>query len=352
MRKVLKKLLPNSIVSKIYALKIEINFQFIKLFAKSDFLSSLYYLLFSSSFSREHRSVLKGRLAYKQTLLLVDKSSALLRRNIHRIEKGLIMQPRRDVFAEAYIGETVKCYTSAMEQTSVCTEELKWAQDVLTLYFSVVSHHGAIAKAFEDYNSECEHSALSYVPYKYKDLPPSCVTFEQLETLYKRRRSVRWFENKEVPIALLKQAVNAASLAPSACNRQPYEFYIVNESGKATALAELAMGTAGFAKNIQCTIAIVGDLSAYPAERDRHVIYIDSSLASMQLMLALETLGLATCSINWPDVEGREKAIESKLELPKHKRVIMLMAVGYAQKEGGIPFSQKKSDKLLVKEIS
>lgn len=351
MRKMLKKLLPSGIISKIYTLKIEANFRFIRLFSNSDFLSSLYYFLFSSSFSREHRSVLTGRLAYKETILRVDRSSALLRRNIHRIEKGLIMQPRREVFAEAYIDETVDCYTSALKQASACPEELKWAQDVLTLYFSVVIHQGAIVTAYDKFNSECK-PALTSVPYQYQDLPLSSITFEQLETLYKRRRSVRWFEDKKVPISLIRQAVNAASLAPSACNRQPYEFYVVNESGKATALAELAMGTVGFADNIQCTIAIVGDLSAYPAERDRHVIYIDSSLASMQLMLALETLGLATCSINWPDVEDREKAIETKLELPKHKRVIMLMAVGYAQKEGGIPFSQKKSDKLLVKEIS
>jgi hypothetical protein len=58
---------------------------------------------------------------------------------------------------------------------------------------------------------------------------------------------------------------------------------------KASEVAATAMGTAGFSNNIPALIAVVGDLSAYPAERDRHVIYIDGGLATMQLMLAFET---------------------------------------------------------------
>ena len=98
-------------------------------------------------------------------------------------------------------------------------------------------------------------------------------------------------------------------------------------------------------------IAVVGDLSSYPAERDRHVIYIDGSLVTMQLMLALETLGLSTCAINWPDVENREQKLDKLLNLNKYERTIMLLAVGYADPQGGIPFSQKKNSLDLVKVI-
>ena len=57
-------------------------------------------------------------------------------------------------------------------------------------------------------------------------------------------------------------------------------------------------------------VQVVGNLAAYPLERDRHLIYIDSALASMQLMLAAETLGLSTCPINWPDVDFAEQNIQ------------------------------------------
>jgi len=65
-------------------------------------------------------------------------------------------------------------------------------------------------------------------------------------------------------------------------------------------------------------------------------------------MLALETLGLSSCPINWPDIESRERKIAKRLGLGAHERVVMLIATGYAMAEGGVPFSQKKCAELLL----
>jgi len=353
MKKLLIKLLPTTLVKRISALKSSVNVYFIRLFASSGFLASFYYTFFSSQFRREHKAVLLGRLAYAKSLKHIGQSCVLLRRNVHRLEKGLIMQPRRALFAEAYIGETVVCYLDALGSEELCPEERKWASDVLSSYFRVVgsSKKIDIARArFKGHqNPEQENQS---VPYPHKDLPNCPIDYAQLLTLFQRRRSTRWYQAIPVPEDLIRQAVKAASLAPSACNRQPFQFYVVNDAAKASDIAQCAMGTAGFADNLPCVIAVVGDLSAYPAERDRHVIYIDGALASMQMMLAFETLGLSTCPINWPDVEQRERMLEQKLELDYHQRTIMLMAVGYAQPEGGIPFSQKKNEQILIKEAS
>jgi nitroreductase len=110
------------------------------------------------------------------------------------------------------------------------------------------------------------------------------------------------------------------------------------------------MGTTGYAENIPALVVVLGDLSCYPEERDRHVAYIDASLAAMQFMLALETLGLASCPINWPDIEYRERLMDRELELPPHLRPVMLLAVGYAEPSGGVPFSAKKAGAALLRE--
>ena len=125
-----------------------------------------------------------------------------------------------------------------------------------------------------------------------------------------------------------------------------------NNKEKAVAIAKCAGGTAGFAENLPAIIVIVGDLSAYPFPKDRHLIYIDGSLAAMQLMLALETLGLSSCSINWPDVSSAERKIRKIIDLKDYERIVMLMAVGYADPEGGIPFSQKKINGQILEDIS
>ena len=102
------------------------------------------------------------------------------------------------------------------------------------------------------------------------------------------------------------------------------------------------MGTAGYHENIPVLIAIVGQLGCYFSERDRHLIYIDGSLAAMSLVYALETLELGTCCINWPDMEDMERQIAAELRLADDERVVMLMAVGYPDPTGMVAFSQKK----------
>ena len=142
-------------------------------------------------------------------------------------------------------------------------------------------------------------------------------------------KTVGSVDGRAVPRDLLEQAVEAAAQAPSACNRQPFRFSIFDHPADAAKVGAITNGTAGFSQNFPCLIVVVGDLSAYPYERDRHLIYVDASLASMQLMLALETLGLSSCPINWPDIEVMERGMAEVLDLSFHERPIMLISVGY-----------------------
>jgi len=327
------------------------------IFAANRWLANVYYFFFSRRFDREHLAVLKGRAAYHRNLRTIATTSPLLRRNVHRLEKGLIMQPRRNIFAEAYIQETVHCYNRAKARPGYCEHELRWARDVLDEYFSVVKDTPPIRKARNEYiGDEVEsHRAedaefRSFKPYPLSTCPEADVSFEQLATLFLRRRSVRWYKQRPVPSDLIQKAINAAALAPSACNRQPYRFIITKNPERAAAIAECAGGTTGYAHQIPAIIVVVGDLSAYPKERDRHLIYIDASLASMQLMLGAETLGLSTCPINWPDVDRSERRLQEILDLPEYERVVMLISIGYGDPESGIAYSQKKQNSLITQE--
>lgn len=326
-----------------------------RVFAVNRWLANLYYLLFSRRFDREHLAVLKGRAAYHRALRSMDDTSPLLRRNVHRLEKGLIMQPCRNVFAEEFILETVRCYNRAKARVGYSTDELRWASDVLDEYFSVVEDTPPIRKARKEYARERAERApagnaepRTFQPYPLSTCPDTDVSFDQLATLFLRRRSVRWYKQQPVPSDLIQQVINAAALAPSACNRQPYRFIVADDPDRATEIAECAGGTTGFAHQIPAIIVVVGDLSAYPEERDRHLIYIDASLAAMQLMLAAETLDLSTCPINWPDMDWSERKLQGILGLPEHERIVMLIAIGYGDPASGIPYSQKKQNSLIT----
>ncbi|WP_286233218.1 nitroreductase family protein [Thalassotalea sediminis] len=355
MKSLFKKLLPNTIVNVI-SQRLQTTKQFLsKLMGRFRVTSALYYFIFDHQYYREQQATLAGKNSYAKQAGIAGSSSALLRRNTHRLEKGLIMQPRKPIFAEGYIGETVACYQRCVSGGNIESRELIWAQDVLVAYFAAVDieQSKVIQNAHQVFSrlpiiSEQNSHAI---PYAFEKRVNSEITSKSLYDLFKQRRSVRWFEPRKVAPELIEQAVEMALQAPSACNRQPFEFYTFYTPEKASKIAAIPMGTKGFAENIQALIVIVGDLSAYPKERDRHVIYIDGGLVAMQLMLACESLGLSTCPINWPDMEMYEKKMEKELALEKHQRPIMLMAIGYGKPTGKIPFSQKKSAQQVIKEM-
>ena len=321
--------------------------------SRSGFVASAYYLFLSRRFRREHRAVLAGRLAYEQGLNAPLRSSPLLRRNTHRLEKGLVMRPRQAVFAADYIEETVAELARLRVSGRLDPIEDKWATDVLTEYFRVVADTAPISRAralFERSGPRTvEGPGPACAPRPRGHAPVSGVSYEQFLDLCRQRRSVRWFEQRHVPADLVTKALAAAAQAPSACNRQPFLFRYFDDPADARRIAAIAMGTTGYAQNVPAVVVLLGDLGCYPDERDRHVAYIDASLAAMQFMLALETLGLASCPINWPDVEPLERAMVQALDLPWHLRPVMLIALGYPDPQGGVPFSAKKPSQSLLR---
>ncbi|KAA0993870.1 nitroreductase family protein [Dyadobacter sp. UC 10] len=320
---------------------------------KSNFLSSLYYFLFDPSFAREHRATLTGKVKHIEEARKTKANYFLLVRNTHRIEKGLLMRPKRAVFGKDYLSETIDSFEGVWnEKEIVHNPQMKWFYDVLSEYFSgdpsdpfIASHHQRfLAKTQSQVhkNGFASDCSTKSVPYYRLDSERSSINFDEFYKLTKQRRSVRWFTDKPVARELIDKAILAANQSPSACNRQPFEFRIFDDPDLVEKVVKFPMGTKGYGHSIPVMIVLIGNLDAYFDERDRHVIYIDASLAAMSLMLALETMGLSSCAINWPDIEAREKMMEDFLKINKHQRPIMCLGLGYADQEGMVAFSEKR----------
>src|SRR5690606_32888326 len=196
---------------------------------------------------------------------------------------------------------------------------------------------------------DSENGTIKSIPYKRITENKPQISYEDFYSLTRYRRSVRWFLNKKVPHELIDKAILAANQSPTACNRQPYEFRVIDEPELLTKVSSIPMGVRGYEHNIPMMVVVVGNLDAYFDERDRHVMYIDASLANMSLILALETLGLSSCAINWPDIEIREQQMQKLLKLKPYQRPIMCLAVGYADPEGFVAYSEKRALDLIRK---
>ena len=176
-------------------------------------------------------------------------------------------------------------------------------------------------------------------------------SFNEFQNLCHSRASVRWFTNQKPPIEYIRKALNTASTSPSACNRQPYRFIVSRSSKLTKSILDCTGGTSGFAHQVPALVVVVGNLDYFELEKDRHLIYIDSSLAAMQFMLACKTLGLSTCTFNWPDLSREDKRISEIIDLKSSERVIMLIGIGFADDKIEIPTSQKKQNSDLFTEV-
>ncbi len=269
-----------------------------------------------------------------------------LRRNIHRLEKGLICPQQRRVFAEDYILETVNLLIYSYD---IDRNTFFWGKSVLREYFYSCKNTMKISEAFFIYRKYIETTRLSssFVPYSACNRPDITVQYNDLYQLARRRRSIRCYYDKKVNFDVVEQAMEIAKLSPSACNRQSFEFIFYNNQEFIKKVIEIPGGFVGY--EAPGLIIVVGNYRGYFDERDMYVPFIDGSLAVMSFLFALETLGLSSVCINWPALPDRDKKIRELIKLNIDQFIIMLIAIGYAAPEGKIPYSAKLDTLNILK---
>jgi len=163
---------------------------------------------------------------------------------------------------------------------------------------------------------------------------------ELLEFL-KSRRSIRNFQEKEIPDNELKMILEAGRWAPSGSNKQPWQFIIIKNKEILKKISETAI-YGKFIKKVPVAVAIVGKISENP-----NWYVQDTTLASMNMMLMAFSLNIGTC---WIGSMDREKAKEL-LGLGKDDFLLTLLPLGYIKGNIPKPTLRKNLDEI-TKEIN
>jgi len=138
-----------------------------------------------------------------------------------------------------------------------------------------------------------------------------------------KRRSVRSYESTPVPAEKLRKVLEAARLAPSAGNIQPWQFIVVINSEKRRKIAK-GCRYGHFLAESPAIIVGCGDQKASPRWHA-----VDTCIAMENLVLAATGEGLGTCWIGL----FNEKAIREMLKIPSHLKVVALLALGYPREK-------------------
>jgi len=156
--------------------------------------------------------------------------------------------------------------------------------------------------------------------------------------LLKHRKSVRDFLDRPVEREKIMMCLEAARLAPSACNSQPWRFIVVDDTRLKNKLCDAAF-TGIYSINSFCKMApviVIGisEKSKFLARiggmfRGTKYYLIDIGIACEHFVLQAEELNLGTCWIGW----FNEKAVKSILNIPQRKKIDIVIALGYYDRE-------------------
>jgi nitroreductase len=134
------------------------------------------------------------------------------------------------------------------------------------------------------------------------------------ETLLKNRRSIREFQDKEVPLSVVKEIIQDTCLAPTASNRQPVRFIIIkdreqirilSDESKKSLLDDLIQNPQLPLKEYEATLRDVHFNVFYNAPclvlfvgpKNVHFLDVDCGLTASYFMFSATARGLGTCWI-------------------------------------------------------
>lgn len=155
--------------------------------------------------------------------------------------------------------------------------------------------------------------------------------------LIKSRYSVRSFSDKKVEEDKLNLILEAAKLAPTAKNNQPWRIYILQSK---EALDKINSVCSCIFGSTTVFVVCYNSEEVYPSAFDPgyHTGDMDASIVGTHMMLAAWELGIGSCWVK----RFSMKEVGETLNLPPHIKPSFLMPVGYAS-ENAAPSPRHES---------
>ena len=166
----------------------------------------------------------------------------------------------------------------------------------------------------------------------------------ELKEVIEKRESIRDYEDKPIPQDKLLRVLEAARLAPSGSNRQPWKFVVVKDRQTRQKLAQAAEGQT-FVGKAPVVIAAVTTMPELVMICGVAEYPVDLAIAVDHLTLAAVDEGLGTC---WIGAFSQEKVCDI-LKIPKSCRTVALLPLGFP-KQPGRPKVRKSLDEIVCYE--
>ena len=169
--------------------------------------------------------------------------------------------------------------------------------------------------------------------------------------LVETRQSVRKYLDKPVEREKIEQCLEAARLAPSASNSQPWSFIVVDDPKLKEAIAKETFSQLisfnRFSLQAPVLIILISERSGFlnkvaEAIKDKQFSLIDIGITAEHFCLQATEEGLGTCILGW----FNEKGVKKLLNISPSKRIELIITVGYPESTIIRPKKRKPIDQI------
>lgn len=176
----------------------------------------------------------------------------------------------------------------------------------------------------------------------------------KFDQILRRRRSTRSFDSRPVNDKDIISIVEAARLAPSACNSQTWRFVTVTQGETIRRICHEAMRPVIPNRWLEQAPLVFVGCSQLDIIANRigsgvtgiEYYQIDLGIAMEHMVLKATELGLGTCWIGWFD----ENTLKKILKIPQKIKISALLAVGYPKDESSRKRKRKPLEKIVFSE--
>lgn len=285
-----------------------------------------------------------------------SSARAHLMRLSHSLEKGMALAEPRTGFGQ----ELTKCLVTDLDMYLTKYGPDEHSEAVVSTIDVLIAYH----KNFDVQWPEIEHKVSNMrtlhdkkIEFHLRPVGTETITKQQIldaapinpEAFFSFRRSVRQFSDLPVTTTEIERAVKMAFRAPSVCNRQGARLYVFTEPTDRERILKFQDGNAGFGERASVVFIVAVDMSIFYKNGERNQAFVDGGMFAMSLALALHSLGLGACMLNWAMSPRQDKPMRRAAGIPDNEVVVSLLAAGHIYPEFTVAASPRRPlEQVLV----
>lgn len=261
----------------------------------------------------------------------------------HRLEKSLSFRVQKANSGSDAANALLGMFKEKGFQRNKISYHEKVALKVLSDYKDTIDPNIELAFNISKLSEELESDFVidgGVTEYSHAELLLG--KLESPENFFLTRYSVRDFKSEKVDKCLIERAVRLALKTPSVCNRQAWHVYHIDQREVIDNVLTLQNGNRGFGHEAPCLLLLTVDLNAFDTSEERYQHWIDGGMFSMSILMALHSLGIGSCCLNWSKGVIDDLRLRKKINIAPNHTILMLMAVGYPNENLKVCYSARR----------